>query len=536
MLFPETSVTNGVDGGDTTDYFIEGEFEEDSIGMVVGRDSWTAGVEEDVVDGVLSFDELDKRECSIGLGKAGVSLWNVHVVFSIGYEFGDHILRDFGFIHHELTLYCFGESLKVTSCNIIITIFQVITSITLNGTEEETEGIWLSFMDHGSYENNRSFQIYFTRVRLGFPPKDFYVVIDTGSDVLWVSCIPCNGCPTYSLVQNRLEFFDPSSSSTARPVLCSDKICAIGGKSCAAQNHCGYAIHYGDGSGTSGYYIADFMHFDTIPLTNSSARIVFGCSTYRTGELLTKPDRAIDGVFGLGQLGFLVIAQLATQGVTPNVFSHCLKGSNGRGGVLVLGQAVEPNLVYTPLVPSQPHYSVILEGIALNGQTLSINPELFKTRSNRVPWLIQELLWHIFQKKLMTFFLMLVSDIFPMVSLNFAGGATMVLRGEDYLIHRYSTRFSRELLSTFTCSTDAWENFMKAWFISSLIGGSEVWCMSFQKSLTQGWTILGGSQPINVSTTRSQPKTKSGQSSVHSDPSILFCIGVWHFLLVLVIN
>ncbi|PHT56340.1 hypothetical protein CQW23_04826 [Capsicum baccatum] len=349
---------------------------------------------------------------------------------------------------------------------------------------QQLSGI-VDFPLQGSYDPS-IFGIYFTRVRLGFPPKDFYVVIDTGSDVLWVSCVPCNGCPTYSLVQNRLEFFDPSSSSTARPVLCSDKICAIGGKSCAAQNHCGYAIHYGDGSGTSGYYIADFMHFDTIPLTNSSSRIVFGCSTYRTGELLTKPDKAIDGSFGLGQLGFLVIAQLATQGVTPNVFSHCLKGSNGRGGVLVLGQAVEPNLVYTPLVPSQPHYSIILEGIALNGQTLSINPELFKTRNNRgfmvdsgttlayLPEEAHDIFLNaineaVSQKVRLVVSLDLqcyittssVSDIFPMVSLNYAGGATMVLRGEDYLIHRYST------------------------------GGSEVWCMSFQKSLTQGCTILG---------------------------------------------
>lgn len=31
-----------------------------------------------------------------------------------------------------------------------------------------------------------------------------------------------------------------------------------------------------------------------------------------------------------------------------------------------------------------------------------------------------------------------VNDIFPMVSLNFAGGATMVLRGEDYLIQQNS--------------------------------------------------------------------------------------------------
>ena len=76
------------------------------------------------------------------------------------------------------------------------------------------------------------------------------------------------------------------------------------------------------------------------------------CSTSQTGDL-TKPDRAVDGIFGFGQQGLSVISQLSSQGITPNAFSHCLNGGNGGGGILVLGQIVEPNLVYTPLVPSQ---------------------------------------------------------------------------------------------------------------------------------------------------------------------------------------
>nr|CAD1817136.1 unnamed protein product [Ananas comosus var. bracteatus] len=33
--------------------------------------------------------------------------------------------------------------------------------------------------------------LYFTRVQLGNPPKEFYVQIDTGSNILWVACNPC---------------------------------------------------------------------------------------------------------------------------------------------------------------------------------------------------------------------------------------------------------------------------------------------------------------------------------------------------------
>lgn len=54
-------------------------------------------------------------------------------------------------------------------------------------------------------------RLYYTRVKLGNPPKEFYVQIDTGSDVLWVSCNSCSGCPTSSGLQvnfffNRFDF------------------------------------------------------------------------------------------------------------------------------------------------------------------------------------------------------------------------------------------------------------------------------------------------------------------------------------------
>lgn len=76
------------------------------------------------------------------------------------------------------------------------------------------------------------------------------------------------------------------------------------------------------------------------------------CSTSQTGDL-TKSDRAVDGIFGFGQQDLSIISQLSSRGIAPKVFSHCLKGDDSGGGILVLGEIVEPNVVYTPLVPSQ---------------------------------------------------------------------------------------------------------------------------------------------------------------------------------------
>ncbi|KAG9144010.1 hypothetical protein Leryth_013893 [Lithospermum erythrorhizon] len=335
--------------------------------------------------------------------------------------------------------------------------------------------------------------LYFTRVQLGYPPREFYVQIDTGSDVLWVSCAGCNGCPTSSGLQIQLEFFDPSSSSTAKPISCSDQRCALGAKAsdsgCSSQNQCSYTFQYGDGSGTSGFYLSDLMHLDTIVgstlNSNSSAQVVFGCSTSQTGDL-TKADRAVDGIFGFGQQGLSLISQLASQGLTPSVFSHCLKGINGGGGILVLGEIVEPNMVYTPLVPSQPHYNLNLQSISVNGQVLPINPSVFSTSNNRgtiidsgttlaylaegayqpfIDTITQAVVQYArpFASKGIQCYLVTssISEIFPSVSLNFAGGASMVLRPEDYLLQQTS------------------------------VDGTTSWCIGFQKIQGQDITILG---------------------------------------------
>ncbi|KAL8496476.1 hypothetical protein ACS0TY_020258 [Phlomoides rotata] len=376
--------------------------------------------------------------------------------------------------------------------------------------------------------------LYYTRVKLGTPPKEFYVQIDTGSDVLWVSCNPCNGCPTSSGLQIELEFFDPQSSSTASPISCSDQRCALGAQSsdsgCSDQNQCGYTFQYGDGSGTSGYYVYDSMYFDSIVgnsvTSNNSASVVFGCSTSQSGDL-TKPDRAVDGIFGFGQQGLSVISQLSSQGVTPNAFSHCLKGENGGGGILVLGQIVEPNMVYTPLVPSQPHYNVNLQSIAVNGQRLNIDSSIFATSGNRgtiidsgttLAYLAEEAydpfvsaiteavsgpVRPILSKGTQCYVTSSsVSENFPPVTLNFAGGASMTLRPQDYLLQQSS------------------------------ISGIPVWCVGIQKIQGQGITILGDlvlkdkivvydlggqrigwanydcSSSVNVSTTTSTGKTE----------------------------
>ncbi|GMY25023.1 aspartic proteinase 36 isoform X4 [Fagus crenata] len=123
--------------------------------------------------------------------------------------------------------------------------------------------------------------LYYTKVKLGSPPKEFNVQIDTGSDILWVTCNSCSDCPQSSALGIQLNFFDSASSSSAALVNCSDPMCTSAATVCSSQsNQCSYSFQFKDGSGTSGYYVSDAMYLDMILgqslIANSSATIVFG--------------------------------------------------------------------------------------------------------------------------------------------------------------------------------------------------------------------------------------------------------------------
>ncbi|XP_055812172.1 aspartic proteinase 36-like [Solanum dulcamara] len=335
--------------------------------------------------------------------------------------------------------------------------------------------------------------LYFTKVRLGTPPREYNVQIDTGSDILWVTCSSCDDCPRTSGLGVELNFYDATVSSTASPISCADQVCASIVQTASAEcstetNQCGYTFQYGDGSGTTGHYVADLLYFDTVLgtslIANSSAPIVFGCSTSQSGDL-TKTDRAIDGIFGFGQQGLSVISQLSSRGITPKVFSHCLKGEGNGGGILVLGEILDPRIVYSPLVPSQAHYNVYLQSIAVNGQLVPVDPSVFATSGNRgtivdsgttlayiateaydpfisaIAAAVSQSARPIVSRTRPCFLVSSsIAEIFPPVSLNFDGGASMALRPADYLVHM------------------------------GFVEGAAMWCIGFEKQ-DQGVTILG---------------------------------------------
>ncbi|KAI5062140.1 hypothetical protein GOP47_0022679 [Adiantum capillus-veneris] len=311
-----------------------------------------------------------------------------------------------------------------------------------------------------------SVMIYFTKISLGTPSKEYYVQVDTGSDLLWLNCSPCTACPRSNDLGMILVPYDPHTSSTSFTIACSDLICdhalKVSNSGCDSTQVCSYSFQYGDGSSTTGYLVADNLIYSTVQpnnsLANSEAKIVFGCGYSQSGNLLTAQN-VVDGIIGFGQSKLSVISQLYSQGLTPGVFAHCLQGSEKGGGILVLGNVVNLGMVYTPIIASQPHYNVNLRGISVGGSPLIADSSAYETSDlqgtifdsgTTLAYLMEPVYTSFINTiikeapigaRLMSegtpcfIYTGSVDDAFPLVTLHFEG-ADMTLTAKHYLIQQ----------------------------------------------------------------------------------------------------
>ncbi|XP_010415062.1 PREDICTED: aspartic proteinase-like protein 2 [Camelina sativa] len=224
--------------------------------------------------------------------------------------------------------------------------------------------------------------LYFTRIKLGTPPKEYHVQVDTGSDILWVNCAPCPKCPTKTNLNFRLSLFDVNASSTATKVGCEDDFCSFISQSdsCQPAVGCSYHIVYADESTSDGNFIRDKLTLEQVtgdlktgPLGQD---VVFGCGSDQSGQL-GNSDSAVDGVMGFGQSNTSILSQLAASGDAKRVFSHCLDNVKG-GGIFAVGVVDSPKVKTTPMVPNQMHYNVMLMGMDVGGAALDLPPSIVR--------------------------------------------------------------------------------------------------------------------------------------------------------------
>nr|CAD1817070.1 unnamed protein product [Ananas comosus var. bracteatus] len=114
---------------------------------------------------------------------------------------------------------------------------------------EAIEGPIVSGTSQGSGE-------YFSRVGIGSPAKQLFMVLDTGSDVTWVQCEPCSDC-----YEQSDPVFSPSASSSYSPLPCDSPQCrALDVSACRnSTSSCLYQVSYGDGSYTVGDFATETL-------------------------------------------------------------------------------------------------------------------------------------------------------------------------------------------------------------------------------------------------------------------------------------
>jgi len=227
--------------------------------------------------------------------------------------------------------------------------------------------------------------LYYAKIGIGTPPKDYYMQVDTGSDIMWVNCIQCTECPKRSSLGIDLTLYNIEDSETGKLVPCNQEFCLeINGgplTGCTANDSCPYLQIYEDGSSTAGIFVKDAVQYAQISgdlqTTSSNGSIIFGCGARQSGDLGSSHDEALDGILGFGKSNSSIISQLASSGQVKKIFAHCLDGVNG-GGIFAIGHVVQPKVNMTPLVPNQPHYNVNMTSVQVGHIKLNISKEVFE--------------------------------------------------------------------------------------------------------------------------------------------------------------
>lgn len=228
-----------------------------------------------------------------------------------------------------------------------------------------------------------SIGLYYAKIGIGTPAKDYYVQVDTGSDITWVNCIQCHECPRRGYHGIELTLYNQNTSLTGKLVSCEHDFCKeIGGGSfsgCTANTSCFYTEVYGDGSYSMGYFVEDIVIYDRVSgdlqTTSANGSVIFGCGARQSGDLGSSDD-ALDGILGFGKSNSSMISQLAASRRVKKMFAHCLDGVNG-GGIFAIGHVVQPQVNTTPLVPDQPHYSINMTAIQVGLDFLNLTTDIY---------------------------------------------------------------------------------------------------------------------------------------------------------------
>ncbi|KAF2315209.1 hypothetical protein GH714_038436 [Hevea brasiliensis] len=212
---------------------------------------------------------------------------------------------------------------------------------------------------------------YFTRIGVGTPPRYVYMVLDTGSDVVWIQCAPCKKCYSQSD-----PVFDPRQSRSFVGIPCGSPLCnRLDSPVCNTQKQtCMYQVSYGDGSFTLGDFSTETLTFRR----SRVGRVALGCGHDNEGLFV-----GAAGLLGLGRGRLSFPSQTGRR--FNRKFSYCLvdRSASSKPSSVVFGDsAISRTARFTPLISNpklDTFYYVELLGISVGGTRVpGITASLFK--------------------------------------------------------------------------------------------------------------------------------------------------------------
>jgi len=208
-------------------------------------------------------------------------------------------------------------------------------------------------------------------ISIGTPPSKVFAIADTGSDLTWVQCKPCQQC-----YKQNSPLFDKKKSSTYKTESCDSKTCQALSEheeGCdESKDICKYRYSYGDNSFTKGDVATETIFIDSSSGSSVSfPGTVFGCG-YNNGGTFEETG---SGIIGLGGGPLSLVSQLGSS--IGKKFSYCLSHTaattNGTSVINLGTNSIPSNpskdsaTLTTPLIQKDPetYYFLTLEAVTV---------------------------------------------------------------------------------------------------------------------------------------------------------------------------
>ncbi|KAI5063932.1 hypothetical protein GOP47_0020602 [Adiantum capillus-veneris] len=238
------------------------------------------------------------------------------------------------------------------------------------------------FSSSAKFSVNAGPGLYMMEITIGTPAQTFAMIMDTGSQLVWMQCQPCQACVN----QDRAPFV-PVSSSTYATLPCSSAACQSLPGQCQSDSSCRYTYSYASQASTQGQLGTDTLTLLSTDGTSTAfPGLAFGCGYNNQGEY-----GGAAGLVGMGQSVLSLPSQLG-QALGGKKFSYCLVSptdtSSSKGTTLLMGETAAENassmgftsMLVNPAVMAALYYIDVL-GFSVNNQRLNIPAGTFSIDS-----------------------------------------------------------------------------------------------------------------------------------------------------------